>query len=190
MHLFSLLFLTSGPLAQAVPAPAAPTQAAAPAQTPGPRLSRIPVGTCGCALYAPGGMSFDPPTKSDDGADVWTGEAASGAWTFGAVVVRFGATMPTTDGAGLEDLLVQYLEFLKGQAGIVGAVGVGRGQIHAENAAARGVIDFWKDKDGASWAVKGWVDAHRLAVLYVRGQGDYPYFNAQELYLDGFRFVE
>ena len=70
---------------------------------------------------------------------------------------------------------------------LTGAVGVGRGHTHAENASARGVIDYWKDKDGDSWAVKGWVDSTRLAVMFVYGPGDYPYLTAQQLFLDGFR---
>lgn len=36
--------------------------------------------------------------------------------------------------------------------------------------------------------VKGWVDANRLALLFVHGKGDYPILNAQQMFLDGFRF--
>lgn len=170
--------------AQAQEAPPAP-----PAATPAvPRFSRTAVGTCGCALYAPPGLVFDPPTKSQDGADVWTGEVTTDGWTFGAIVVRFSEPMKDADGDALEGMLVSYMQFLQGQFDVVGAVGVGRGHTHAENPAARGVIDYWKDKEGQSWAVKGWVDAERLAVLYVRGNGDYPWFSAQQMYLDGFRF--
>ena len=50
------------------------------------------------------------------------------------------------------------------------------------------MIDYWEDKDGDRWAVKGWVDANRLAVMYIYGKGDYPYLNAQQMFLDGFRF--
>ena len=172
--------------AHAQEAPPAPPPAAQPAV---PRFTRTAVGSCGCALYAPPGLVFDAPSKSEDGADVWTAEVTSDGWTFGAIVVRFAEPMSGSDGDALEGLLVSYMQFLQSQAEVTGSAGVGRGHTHPENPAARGVIDYWKDKGGQSWAVKGWVDSQRLAVLYVRGVGDYPYFSAQQMYLDGFRFT-
>lgn len=169
-------------------APAAPAAETTPKKPAVPRFSRTPVGACGCAIYAPPGFTFDAPTRSEDGADVWTGELATdGGWTFGAVVVKFPEAMPATS-SQMEEVLVGYLDFLKAQLSITKAVGVGRGHTHGENAAAKGVIDYWESADGERWAVKGWVDQERLAVLYVRGKGEYPYFSAQQLYLEGFRF--
>ncbi len=157
-----------------------------------PRFARMEVPGCGCALYAPSGLAFDPPTKSEDGSDVWTGEAAVDRWHFGAVVVKFAVPMQASTeaapGDDMEALLISYMDFLKTQLSITSAAGVGRGHTHAENPSARGVIDYWEDKDGDHWAVKGWVDADRLAVMFVYGPGDYPYLTAQQLYLDGFRF--
>lgn len=180
-----LLALFAAPvLAQAAPSAPPPALLSAPAV---PRFTRTPVADTGCALYAPAGFTFGAPSKSEDGADVWTGEAAVDGWTFGAVVVKFPAPMAATP-AELEELLVGYLAFLQGQLSVVGATGVGRGHTHAESASARGVIDYWVDKDGDRWAVKGWVDDRHLAVLFLYGKGDYPYFTAQQMYLDGFRF--
>lgn len=182
--LFIVLLLTS-PASARSPKPNAVVDAA-PA-TPIPRFSRTEVPGCGCGLYAPQGFSIDAPTKSADGADVWTSEGAVGAWHFGAVVVKF-AEPALGSGSELEDLLVGYLDFLKGQLSITKSAGVGRGHTHSENPAAVGVIDYWEDKAGDSWAVKGWVDANRLAVMFVYGRGEYPYLAAQSAYLDGFRF--
>lgn len=165
--------------------------AAAEAEKPAPkvpRLSKIPVGTCGCALYAPEGFAFEPPTKSEDGADVWTGSTMVGEHEFAAIVVKFAQPFAADD--DVEGILVSYLDFLKGQFSIVGSAGVGKGHTLESNPAAKGVIDFWKDADGADWAVKGWVDRNRLAVLLIQGKGDYPIYNVQTMYFDGFRFTE
>ena len=182
---------SSTPPAAATP-PAAPPPAAAP--VPVPRFARTTVGTCGCSLYAPPGMTFEAPTVSEDGSQVWTGEVRHGGaepgagWTFGAIVVKFKEPFTDTPPEQLEELLTAYMDFLRTQLEITASAGVGKGHTHSENAAARGVIDYWKDKTGDDWAVKGWVDKERLAVLFVAGKGDFPYFTAQQMYLDGFRF--
>lgn len=179
-----LLLLASLAAAQSAPAPVAPPAPVTP--TP-PRFAKTPIGTCGCSLYAPPGLSFGAPEKSPDGADVWTGEVTVDGYTWGAIVAKFPTPMEGTPDR-MEPLLVAYLDFLRGQLGIVANVGVGRGHTHTENPAARGVIDYWKDAAGDSWAVKGWVDNRMIAVLFVSGKQDYPYLTAQSLYLDGFRF--
>lgn len=191
-------FLLAAALAQsAPPAPegvpvAGPTAAPAPITEPAtppraPRFAKMAVGSCGCSLYAPPGLEFGAPEKSPDNADVWSGEVTTDGWAFGAVVVKFVSPMVATPDE-LEELLVSYTAFLRGQLGVVSNAGVGRGHTMPDHAAARGVIDYWKDKDGDEWAIKGWVDAERLAVLFVRGKGTYPYLTAQQVFLDGFRF--
>jgi len=170
----------------AAPAAAAPAPAAAPKV---PRFSRTPIGSCDCALYAPPGMPFAAPERSEDGAEVWTGETHQDGWTYGVVAVRFAEPFTDSSPQDLEDLLVSYMDFLRSQSDITADAGVGRGHTHSENAAARGVIDYWQGSDGDQWALKGWVDAHHLAVLYIAGPGEYPWFSAQQMYLDGFRFT-
>lgn len=167
------------------PAPAAPVD---PAATPVPTLTRIEVPGCGCAVYGPKELTFGPPEKSPDQADVWTGDTPVGRWHFGAVVVKFAEPFAEASPDDLENVLVAYLRFLQGQLGITNTVGVGRGHTQADHPSARGVIDYWTDKDGDRWAVKGWVDANRLAVMFVYGPDDYPLFSVQQVFLDGFRF--
>lgn len=194
--LVSLALAQSAPAAPSTPsAPAVvPAAAAAPAPLSVPRFARTTVGTCGCSLYAPPGMAFDPPTLSEDGAQVWTGEVRHGGaeagagWTFGAIVVKFKEPFADASPEQLEELLVAYMDFLRTQFEITANAGVGRGHTHSENTGARGVIDYWKDKVGDDWAVKGWIDKDRLAILFVAGKGDFPYFSAQQMYLEGFRF--
>ena len=173
------------------PVPVAP-EAPAPVETPSvpsvPRFSKTPIGACGCSLYAPPGLTFGDPSKSEDGAEVWTAEVKEGDWIYGVIAVKFKEPFADATPENLEELLVAYLGFVQAQAGVTKAVGVGRGHTQAENPGARGVIDYWEDAEGDQWAVKGWVDKERLAVLFVAGKGEYPWFEAQQMYLDGFRF--
>lgn len=187
------LLLSQPALARKVKEPPPPASAAPSAETgvsatpTVPRFSRTDVPGCGCALYTPAGFAFEAPTKSEDASDVWTGDSTVDSWHFGAVVVKFAGPAEGAD-EELEALLIGYLDFLKTQLSVVKSAGVGRGHTQEAYPKARGVIDYWEDKDGDSWAVKGWVDANRLAVLFVYGKGDYPIPNAQQMFLDGFRF--
>ncbi len=88
----------------------------------------------------------------------------------------------------MEDLLIGYMAYLHEQFGITEAVGVGKGHTLESAPGARGVIDYWKDADGVQYAVKGWVNQQALGILMVYGLTEYPHFNLQQLYLDGFRF--
>jgi hypothetical protein len=180
---------TSGDSAAAGPTSAAPAAPAAPATgaQPIPRFEKIVVGDCGCALYAPKGMTFGEPEISPDGSKVWSSELPSGAYHFGAVVVRFPGEQDV-DPAQAEDLLIAYLDFLKEQLDVKASIGVGRGHRLDSHPVARGVIDFWQSGDGERWAIKAWVDRERLAVLMIRGPEDYPHANASAMYFDGFRF--
>jgi hypothetical protein len=163
---------------------AAPVPAAPPAP---PRIEKQPIGECGCSVYAPAGLTVEPPTKSPDGSDVWTAYVASGEHELGVIAVKLSFDASGSD-EEIEALLVSYLDYLKGNFGITSAVGYGRGHRLESNPAARGVIDFWRDGEGDEWAVKAWLDGHKIGVLYVAGPGSYPFTSVQTLFLDGFRF--
>jgi hypothetical protein len=142
---------------------------------------------CGCALYAPAGFTFGEPSLSEDGSQVWLGETLVGEHTFYAIVVRFKEPVGE-DGAANEQLLLAYMQFLHGPMAVQAAAGAGLGHRLESHPPARGVIDFWQDETGNQHAVKGWVDPYRLAVLGISGPREYPIFNVQQMYLDGFRF--
>ncbi len=202
MWLFLLLMLASpgraqsGPVEAPAPSPLAPAPTSpspgpvlpTPTTPKAPRFSKTAIGACGCSIYAPPFLVVAESTRSEDRSEVWTAETQVDGWVYGVIAVKFETPFTGAAPADLEGLLVGYLDFLKGQLGIVAGAGVGRGHSHSENAKALGVIDYWTDKDGDQWAVKGWIDEGRLAVLFIAGKGEYPWLNAQQLYLDGFRF--
>jgi hypothetical protein len=167
--------------------PPAPAPVAAPAPAPAPRIEKQAIGECGCSAYAPPGLTFEPPSKSPDGADVWTGSTFVDGWEFGVIAVKFADAGFGAD-VDLEALAEGYMEYLKGTLEITSAAGFGRGHTLESNPAAKGIIDFWKDAEGDEFAVKSWIDQKRLAVLFVAGPGAYPVPTVQQLFLDGFRF--
>jgi len=152
-----------------------------------PRFQRTNLGTSGLSAYLPPGFPELSISSSEDGSQVHTGELEQGGFLYGVIGLRFAAPLDA-DPESWEQLLVSYLDFLKGQLGVTGAAGYGLGHRLESEPTARGVIDYWEDASGTKYAVKGWVTQTHLAVLFIAGPTEYPVFNAQQIYLDGIRF--
>lgn len=160
------------------------------AQTDAPRLSKMPIGNSGCSAYFPSGMPAFEASKSEDSSDVYTSEMEVGEYRFGCIAVKFAAPFTDSSPEEMEDLLVSYLDFLKEQFGVTSSVGYGKGHLQDGHPEVRGVIDYWEDADKTQFAVKGWVNQQYLGIMFIYGATEYPIFNVQQLYLDGFRFGE
>ncbi len=169
---------------------AAALTCAAMAQPSVPRFSKYPVDRTGCAVYLPSPPSGFEKSLSEDGSEVYVGEVEQEEYFFAVIVVKF--TSETSAGfeskEDKETVLENYLDFLKGQFGVNGAAGYGWGHTLEGAPAAVGVIDYWKDADGLKYALKAWCDGQFLSVLMLYGPSDYPHFNAQQMFLNGFRF--
>ncbi len=154
-----------------------------------PRLSKKEIGQSGCSAYFPEGISDFELTKSEDGSDVYTGEVeVDGGYLFSCITVKFGEPFTDSSPEEMEELLISYMEFLQTNFEITDAAGVGKGHTLESAPDARGVIDYWEDDEGIQFAVKGWVNQKALGIMFVYGMGEYPHFNLQQMYLDGFRF--
>lgn len=155
-----------------------------------PRLSKMAIGESGCAAYFPEGMPEFELSKSEDGADVYTSEIDVDGFRFACIAVKF--VEPFTDSSPdeLEDLLINYMDYLKDNFGVTTSAGVGRGHTLESAPDARGVLDYWADADEIQYAVKGWITQRALGIMIIYGATEYPHFNVQQMYLDGFRFGE
>ncbi len=152
-----------------------------------PRFSKYPINQTGHFAYFPGDPGVFTPSQSDDGSDVYTAEVEFDSSFYGMIVVDFLAgSMDGSSKENMEELLVNYLDFLQQQFMITSAAGYGRGHTLESNPNAVGVIDYWEDATGFEYKVKGWVDTKTLAVLYIGGKE--PVYNVQEMFLNGFRF--
>lgn len=152
-----------------------------------PRLQKTPIGTSGCYAYMPqGDITFDV-SYSEDSSEVYTGEITEGDFHYGIIVVKLRETVLETSDDKTA-LLESYLDYLKTSFNVTDAVGYGEGHTMESNTDAIGVIDYWIDAEKDTWQIKGWADSGTIAVLMIYGPREYPNFNVQQLYLDGFRF--
>ncbi|MDX2284550.1 MAG: hypothetical protein NW241_10320 [Bacteroidia bacterium] len=154
-----------------------------------PRFAKYPVAETGCHVYLPADPGGFERSLSEDQSELYTAELNYGDHHFAVIVVRF--SEPIEGGAEAYTALAEsYLDFLQEQFGVTGSAGYGRGHTLESHPEASGVLDYWEDQDGLQYVVKAWCDSRFMAVLMLYGEAEYPYFNARELFLNGFRFPE
>jgi len=131
-------------------------------------------------------IKFDEQ-KSEDGQMMYTKEVIVNETTFGIITVLLDKNFATTSAGDLKELLVSYMDYLKEQFEIEGAAGYGFGHTLTSNSKAQGILDYWEDKSGNEFAVKGWIDNTAIAFMYVKGK-ELPNINVQNMFLNGFVF--
>jgi len=149
-------------------------------------LKKYDIGGSGCKAYFfcnPGEFVL---SYSADSSKVYTGECKADSLNWGIICVAL--KQPVSPGQEAEDLLTSYLDFLKTVYNTSSAAGYGKGHSMKNNADVKGMIDYWTDKDGDEWKIKGWTDGKFIAVLYVYAQGKLEETSKVNLFLDGFRF--
>jgi hypothetical protein len=162
------------------------------AQNTVPRLSKFPVAQTGCSVYLPGSPGEFEKSLSQDSSEVYTGEVQHGDHFFAVILVKFTeSTASEIQTPEVKAMLMEsYLDYLKAQFGITASAGYGRGHTLESAPSAVGVIDFWEDAEKKQYAVKSWCNGQILSVLLLYGPKEYPHFNVQQLFLNGFRFPE
>jgi hypothetical protein len=152
-----------------------------------PRFKKYDVSDSKFSLYLPaipGAVSLE---YSPDSAKVYTLDALDSTYGayfhFGAIVVEDLAT-----GDNKEDLLISYMDYLKTSFNIVSAAGYGKGHTLTTHPSAMGVLDYWEDKDGDQWKVKGWIDSKSIVFMFIYGSKEYPNYNVAEIFFNGIRF--
>lgn len=142
------------------------------------------VSNSGCSLYTYCEPKFDVD-YSEDSSKVYTGECTSGQVTYGLICIRL--LHPVSDLNMAEDLVIAYLDYLKVNFEITTAAGYGKGHRLNNNDNARGIIDYWLDKEKANWKIKAWTDGKFIGVLYAKSKKVLPETKV-EFFLNGFRF--
>ncbi len=149
-------------------------------------LKKIPISTSGCSLYTFCEMKFDS-SRSPDSSQVFAGECTKEDITYGTICVKL--VNPPESLQMSEDLLIAYLDFLKGSFGITKAAGYGKGHRLNNNENTRGILDYWADAEKNNWKVKAWTDGKFIGVMYVYCLKEIPE-NKVNAYLEGFRLPE
>lgn len=154
-----------------------------------PRFAKYDVGATGCKVYLPDDPGEFEMTLSEDQSEVYTAEVTHNDFNFAVIVVKLKDPIGDAN-EDKEDLMTSYLDFLQTQFGVTQSAGYGKGHTLESAPNAIGVIDYWEDSDGLQYAIKSWCDGKILAVLALYGAEEYPIFNVQEMFLNGFRFPE
>jgi hypothetical protein len=153
-----------------------------------PRLEKMSIPECNCSVYMPKGTLPFSKAYSEDSSLVFTSDyITEDNFSFVAITVKFKQSMGT-DKVANEQLLCGYMDYIKSQLAITASAGYGKGHTLEKYPDALGVLDYCSDEEGFQYAMKGWINENNLAILYIVGTKDYPHFNLQQMFLDGFRF--
>jgi len=153
-----------------------------------PRLEKMSIPECNCSVYMPKGTQPFIKAFSEDSSLVFTSDYfTEDNFSFGAITVKFKQSIGT-DKVANEQLLCGYMDYIKSQLAITASAGYGKGHTLEKYPDAVGVIDYCSDDEGFQYAMKGWINQNNLAILYIAGTTDYPHFNLQQMFLDGFQF--
>ena len=77
-----------------------------------------------------------------------------------------------------EDLLIAYLDYLKGNFGITKSAGYSKGHILNKKENTRGILDYWEDGEKNKWKVKAWTDGKFIGVMYAYSNKDLQSFTS------------
>ncbi len=152
-------------------------------------FSIYPIGESTVEIYFPSKPDEVYVDYSPDSSVVYTVECTDVStgqdFQFGAIVVNL---KDVVDAADSEELLINYLDFLKESFGIKSATGYGKGHKLPTHATATGVIDNWEDEDGEKWEVSGWIAKNTIVVLFEYGPDEYPNRKTIDFFMNGVRF--
>jgi hypothetical protein len=160
------------------------------AQETGSNLRKFQIGESGCAVYLPATDVDWDVSVSEDSSYVCTGEVTKDNFNYFVIAVKFKEPFTDVTSKDMEDLLISYLDYLKGQFSISGSAGYGKGHPVEGHDISAGVIDFWEGDDGSQWSVKGQVTNTHLGITGVYGYDDPSDNSLTNVVLNGFVFPE
>jgi len=146
-------------------------------------LKKYPISNSGCFLYSYCESKYDVAYSSDS-SRVYTGECLAGDVTYGVICIKL--LNPVADLLNAEDLMVSYLEYLKGSFNIIKVAGYGKGHRLNDNDNTRGILDYWEDKELDKWKIKAWTDGKYIGLMYVHSKKELPESKIN-IFLDSFR---
>ena len=147
-------------------------------------IRKYPIGNSGCSIYTFCDYKF-VVDYSEDSSKVYTAECVKDGMNWGVICVKL--LNPVNDLDNAEDLMIQYIEYLKANFNIAKMAGMGKGLRLNNNENTRGVLDYWEDQDKNKWKYKAWTDGKFIGFIYVFSPKDLPETKV-DVFLNGFRF--
>jgi hypothetical protein len=153
-----------------------------------PEWQKIDIGDSGCKAYFPGTLPEAEVTYSHDGSKMYIVDLLTDYWgDFRFVTI----TVVLKDGTFIgqeEEMLMAYMDFLKGQFGVNASANYGRGHTLSTHPSANGVINFWGCENGDKIRTTGWAAENILTVMMIIGSEEFEHYNIAEMFFKGFRF--
>lgn len=150
-------------------------------------FKKIAVGDSKCQVYFfcdPGSFDF---SLSEDSSKVYTGECKIDEISYGVICIQLSDKI--NDLTTAENVVVSYLDHLKGVFKISKSTGYGKGHRLNGNESTRGIIDYWEAESKENWKVKGWTNGKFIVVLFAYSVQELPVTKVNA-FLDGLVFAE
>jgi hypothetical protein len=147
-------------------------------------LKKVPVSNSRCFIYTYCGFNFEKE-YSEDSSEVYVSECVKDEVSYGVICVKL--LQPAADLEKAEEMLIDYLYYLKTSFSISKAVGYGRGHHLNKNENTRGVLDYWEDAEKNNWKIKGWTDRKFIGILYGYSAKELPEMKLN-VFLESLRF--
>ena len=116
---------------------------------------------------------------------MYTSECPSNDVLYGVICIKL--LEAVNDLTKAEELVSDYLDYLKLNFEIKKSAGYGKGHHLNNNETTRGMIDYWEDAQKNNWKVKAWTDGKYIGVLYAHSVKELPETKV-DVFLNGFRF--
>ncbi len=148
-------------------------------------FKKYSIANTGCAAYLfcdPGTFSHE---MSPDSSDVYSAQCNMDSVSYNVILIKLKSAIGEISTA--ENVLISYLDYLKGSLNITNSAGYGKGHRLNNDENVHGVIDYWADKDGNQMKIEGWTNGSYISVLTYSSKAEVNETKAN-LFLNGLRF--
>ena len=147
------------------------------------KLQQQYIGTTGCSALLYAQQDDLNKVKTASGDDLYFHEHKSKGVSYGMILVEM---QDDHDLVIATEMLISYIDKLRSPLSIMHRVGITK-DIDWNTTESSTILDYWQDKKGADWKIKGYTNGRQLAVLYVRNIGQVD-VKKQDQFLDSFHF--
>jgi hypothetical protein len=144
------------------------------------KFRRYHIGNTGHSVLLPGGFDGFEHCSTKHGDRFYLGESSAEKVNYGVVFIDLQDEFEVSDA---ETVLANYMSTLHTPFGISFNTGIHHCSMHKEASGLTQIVDYWQDKWGIDWKIKGYTDGKFLAVLYVRNINEIS-VEKQDVYLN------
>lgn len=136
---------------------------------------------CSVSMYCQPGFQSD---VDQDSNPYYSARCAKDDISYGIVCIKLSKVITNLKAA--EDVMIQYIEYLKADYEIMQVKGYEKGIKLKNREDTRGLIDHWTDNKDNKWKIKAYTDGKFIGILYAFSRKELPEEKVNA-YLDSFR---